>query len=237
MARRKAARAGKGSRCAAPSCYIRATRNGSDADLPGGRKSMKPRKSMIGLAAAMLLVFAAAPAHAGAGSVCKEKTATSVDNKGSDGSECFASSDGSSTAKSKATGDKSFADAEVSTGGRSKAAATGGSFSEAISDTGGHSTSNSSSGSDGDATSDDHGVAKTTATESSEAHSLAFGKCDAVANSTGGSLAVADCEADGTFAHATATGGGTAKGFYNASPVCTPGAGTARVRSSGGNCG
>lgn len=198
---------------------------------------MKPRKSMIGLAAAMLLVFAAAPAHAGAGAVCAEKMSANIDNKGTDGSECFASSDGSGTAKAKASGAKSFADGEVQTGGKSNAVATGGSFSEAVSDTSGHSTSHASGGSSVTVASDEHGVAKAAATLASEADASAFGKCSASAKATGGSLAVADCETNGTFAHATATGGGIAKGFDNASPVCTPGAGTAKVRSSGGNCG
>ena len=43
----------------------------------------------------MLLVFAAAQAHAKASVVCVEKMNTNVDHKGTDGSECFAGSDGS----------------------------------------------------------------------------------------------------------------------------------------------
>jgi hypothetical protein len=196
---------------------------------------MRSPKIMMGLAAAMLLAFAAEEAHAGAGAVCSEKKASSVDHTGTDGSECFASSDGSGKATAKAVGG-SYADSEVQTGGKSKATATGGSFSEATSDTGGHSTGNAATGSSVTVASDEHGVAKGTGTGGSEADAAAFGKCNASAKATGGSLAVADCEANGTFAHATATGGGVAKAFDNATPVCEPGSGTATVRSSGGNC-
>jgi hypothetical protein len=36
---------------------------------------------------------------------------------------------------------------------------------------------------------------------------------------------------------ANATGGGFASGSDTSPPTCTPGAGTAKVRSTGGNCG
>jgi hypothetical protein len=197
---------------------------------------------MIGLAAAMLLAFATTTAHAQATVVCKTKLNTSVDNKGGDGSECFASSDGTSEKKahSEATGNGSFADAEEQTGSHSRATATGGSFSEATSDTHAQSTSDASNGSSVTASSDHHGVAKATADgSSSEADASAFGRCEAKAKATGtGSLATAECGSRNKFAHATATNGGTAHAFDNASPTCDPGAsGTAKVRSSGGNCG
>ena len=203
---------------------------------------MKSRNAVIGFAATMLLAFAAAPALAKGPPFnvkCKEKTANSVDLHGTDGSECFASSDGSGTAKANADGATSFADGEVQTGAEAKATARSGSFSEATSDTHGKSTSKATGGSSVTATSDHHGNAEGTATSGSEADASAFGACDAKATADGaGSLATADCESNGTHAQATATGGGTAKGFSNASPTCNPGAsGTARVRSSGGNCG
>jgi hypothetical protein len=199
---------------------------------------MEPRKAMIGFAAAMLLAFVAPQAHAGAGAVCNEKMATGIDHTGTDGSECLASSDGTSTAKSKATGAKSVAEADVSTGGKANAVATGGSFSEAGSDTGSHSKSTASSGSLAEAFSDEHGKAKATATGGSDAVVDAFGKCKGTAKATGASLAVAVCEHDGTFAHATATGGGEAEGSDTSPPTCIPGpSGTAKVRSTGGNCG
>jgi len=207
--------------------------------IEAGGESVRARTTMIGLLAAMLLTFVAAPAHAKAASVCVQKKNNSVDHKGTDGSECFASSDGSGKAHSSATGDKSFADAELNSGGKAKATATGGSFSEATADTGGKSTSNASNGSSVTATSDEHGVAKGTANGSmSEADPSAFGKCNASAKATGtGSLAVASCGSNGTFAQATATNGGIAKAFDNASPTCTASSGsTAKVTSSGGNC-
>ncbi len=199
---------------------------------------MELRNVTMGFAVAMLLAFAAAPAHAAASVVCIEKTANTVDRHGTDGSECFAGSDGSGKAKASATGDHSFADSELQTGGKTTATATGGSFSEAVADTGGHAISNASSSSSVTASSDEHGVAKGTATGSSEADASAFGKCNASAKAAGaGSLAVVRCEHDGTFARAKATGGGIAKGFDDAPPICTPNGGFAKVRSSGGNCG
>lgn len=199
---------------------------------------MKAGKAMIGFATAMLLVFAAAPAHAknSGGASCVEKNNTSVDKPGTDGSECFASSDGTSTAKSNATGG-SFADAEVATGGKANAVGTGGSFSEATSDTHGQSIAHSTQGSRVTATSDEHGVAKGNASGGSEADASAFGKCNAKAKATGGSLAVAACATNGGFVHAVATGGGDAEGSDTGLPTCNPGSGTAKVRSSGGNCG
>lgn len=201
---------------------------------------MEPRKAVFGIAAAMLLTFAAAPSHAGPFTVkCTQTAAGSVDLHGTtDTSECFASSDGSGTAKAKAADDDSFADGEIETNGSALATAKGGSFSEATADTGGDSTSHVTGGGDGDATSDENGVAFTKAIHAGEAHSQAFGKCRATARANGaGSLATALCENDGTKACAKATGGGIAKAFDGAPPVCTPGSGTASVRSSGGKCG
>jgi hypothetical protein len=203
---------------------------------------MKVRNIMIGFAAATLLALAAGAAHARQAPftvTCVENHNTSVDLLGADGSECFASSDKTGTAKAKASDDKSFADAEVSSKGTSKATARGGSFSEAISDTGGTSISHVTGPSgDGDATSDHKGNATTNATGGSEAHSQAFGNCDAKATSDGaGSFAKAVCQANGTFARATASGGGEAQAFNDAPPVCHANGGIAKVRSSGGNCG
>jgi hypothetical protein len=210
--------------------------------IEAGGESVKARTTMTGVLVAMLFVLVAAQAHAKAASVCVQKKNNSVDHKGTDGSECFASSDGSGKARSSATGDKSFADAEVNSGGKAKATATGGSFSEALTDTGSKSTSNASNGSSVTATSDEHGVAKGTANGSmSEADPSAFGKCNASATATNtgslATLATANCGSNGTFARATATNGGTAKAFDNASPTCTAtGTETAQVTSSGGNC-
>ena len=206
---------------------------------------MKARNVMIGFGAAALLAFAVVPAGAKCNTntftvVCLEKkTAANIDLHGGDGSECFAQSDGTGTAKACASDNKSFADSEMSTGGTTHATAKGGSFSEATADHGGTSTSHvEGAAGDGDATSDDNGTATTDVTGGAEGHSSAFGKCDAQATSDGaGSFALADCEAKGTFAHAKATGGGEARAFNRSPPICHPNGGTARVRSSGGNCG
>jgi hypothetical protein len=202
---------------------------------------MKSGKAVIGFAAVMLLVFAATSANAQFTVVCKTKKNTSVSLTGNDGSKCFASADGTSakSAKAAATGSGSSAEADELTGSHSKATATDGSFAESESDTQGQSITNASGASSANAVSDHHGVAQSTASGStSEADTSAFGRCDAKATATGtGSLAIAECGTHGTFAHATATNGGDAEGSDTAPPTCKPGAGTAKVRSSHGNCG
>ena len=202
------------------------------------------QSAMMGFAAAMLLAFAVGPAHAKCNTstftvVCLETAAANIDHKGGDGSECFAQSDGSGLAKACASDSGSFADSEMSTGGTTHATAKGGSFSEALADHKGTSVSHvSGAGGDGDATSDDKGTATTNVTGGAEGHSSAFAKCDAQATAIGsGSLATAECTTKNGFAHAKATGGGTAEGSDTAPPTCTPAGGTARVRSSHGNCG
>ena len=111
-------------------------------------------------------------------------------------------------------------------------------FSEAIADHGGISISHvAGAHGDGDATTDSNGKAVTNVTAGGEAHSTADGHCLATAKADGtGSKATANCVGTLTFAHATATGGGLAKAFDNASPTCTANGGTAKVVSSGGNC-
>src|SRR5260370_6789371 len=159
-------------------------------DLPGG-KSMKARNVMMGLATAMLLSFATAPAHAKCNTstftvVCLETAAAQIDHLGGDGSECFAKSDGTGLAKACASDSGSFADFEMSTGGTTHATAKGGSFSEATADHKGTSVSHvEGAGGDGDATSDDKGTATTKVTGGAEGHSSAFGNCDAQATSDG----------------------------------------------------
>lgn len=205
---------------------------------------MTPRRTTIGLAFAMMLALATTQAYAGAGSSCTEKRNTNIDQMGSDGSECFASSDGKSKAHSTATGNKAFAEADAETHGMATANASGvNSFSEASADTKGHSTSNATGDNSSANTSSDHrGKAKATANGTgSEADSSAFGKCKATSMATTGvdgpSSAVADCSHNGTFVSATATDGGMAEGFDDAPPTCDPGPhGTAKVHSSGGNC-
>jgi hypothetical protein len=203
---------------------------------------MKLRNVVIGFAAAMLLAYASAPAHAKGPKftvVCVEKANTNVDKKGNDGSECFASSDGTGKGTAKAAGDKSSAEGDAATKGTSTATARGGSISIASSDTGCKAISHvSGTGGDGDATCDEHGTATTNVTGGGEAHTQAFGKCNAKATADAGSFANAVCGHDGTHANAVATKGGHAEGFDDKSPICTASAmhSTAVVHSSGGNC-
>src|SRR4029077_16469910 len=149
-------------------------------------KSMKSGNLIMGFAVAAVLAFAVVPADAKSPPPftvgCVEKHNTSVSLSGTDGSDCFASSDGSGQAKAKASDSGSSSDAEVSSGGTSRATARGGSFSGAISDTKGTSISHvSGAGGDGDATTDHKGTATTNVTGGAEAHTQAFGKCDAQA--------------------------------------------------------
>jgi hypothetical protein len=59
-----------------------------------------------------------------------------------------------------------------------------------------------------------------------------------IAKATGaGSISDAECSTSGSFVTATTTKGGQATGDGINPPTCTPGKGTAKVRSSGGNCG
>jgi len=149
----------------------------------------------MGLATAMLLAFATAPAHA-AGVRCKTTTGD-VSLTGTDGSFCEAIADGTSSSKATAKGNNSIATAN----------------------------------------SDNQGSAKATATGGSHGESHADGKCHAKAKASGaGSHALAECFTTGGFSHATATGGAFAQGSDNNPPFCTANGGTAKVRSTGGNC-
>lgn len=199
---------------------------------------MKAQKALIGLAVAMTLALAAVPA--GAATVCTATKPKMVDHTGTDGSECIASAFGKSKAHSSADGSKSFAEADAQTGSKATATASGAnSFSEAGADSHGHSTSHAmGDGSQANADTDEHGKAKAMANgTSAEADSSAFGNCKSTSMASGtGSQAIANCTHSGTFVNATATGGGLAQGSDDAPPTCTPGAGTASVHSSGGDC-
>ena len=201
---------------------------------------MEPRTATIGLAVAVTLELGAASAFAGPGSVCTVTKNTSVDHKGTDGSECFASSDGHAKGHSTATGSGASPEADAMTHGKSVATASGtNSFSLASADTGGHSTASATGDkSQANAATDANGKAKSTSNgDSAEADTQAFGKCKSTSMATGtGSLATASCSKAGKFAFATATNGGTAHAFDNMPPVCTPAGGSATVHSSGGDC-
>src|SRR5271167_3922510 len=99
---------------------------------------MVSRKAMTGFAAAVLVVFGAVQAHAGAGAKCKSSKGVKM-HTGTDGSSCLASSDGTGSAKAKATGDSS-SQTFVETGGKSNSVAEDHSVSEAESESKGKST-------------------------------------------------------------------------------------------------
>lgn len=195
---------------------------------------MLGRKVMMGFAAATFFIVAAAHAHA-AGATCKSSKGTKM-HTAKDGSHCLASSDGTGSAKAKATGDSS-SETFVTTGGKSNSVATDHAVSEAESETGGKSTAHASgAGSNAFVDADSKGVATTTATGGSSGEATALnGPCIATSMATGGSTANADCE-NGGFVHSTATNGGEAIGSDTSPPTCTPNGGTATVSSSAGNC-
>ena len=195
---------------------------------------MVSKKSTIGLATAMLLVFAA-QAHAG-GATCKS-TKGQKTHTAKDGSNCLASSDGTGKAKAKATGGAS-SETFVTTGGKSNSVASDQATAEAESESKGKSTGHASGkGSDAFVDADQKGVATVNASGGSIANVTALGNCNASGMATGASTINVTCEADGSFVHATATGGGEADGDDIDPPTCKPNGGTAKVRSSGGNCG
>jgi len=69
-------------------------------------------------------------------------------------------------------------------------------------------------------------------TATAESHEL----CDAHATAKHGASASATCSTFNGFAIASATHGGEATASDTAAPICTPNGGTAKVRSSAGNC-
>jgi hypothetical protein len=195
---------------------------------------MVRKMSMTGLATAVLIVFAA---QAYAGSATCKSTKGEKTHTASDGSTCLASSDGTGKAKAKATGGGS-AQTFVETGGKSDSVASDEAMSEAESESKGNSTAHASGpGSEAFVDADQKGVATANATGGSFSNVTALGKCNATGMASGGSTTNAHCETDGSFVHSTATGGGEADGDDINPPTCTPNGGTAKVRSSGGNCG
>jgi hypothetical protein len=87
---------------------------------------MRPRRALVVLAAAMLLAFAWAPAHAG-GLKCKtKKKGGDVFHNGTDGSMCEAVADNTSKSQAKASGANSFAESDSDSHGNAKSKATGG---------------------------------------------------------------------------------------------------------------
>jgi hypothetical protein len=196
---------------------------------------MNPRKVAMRLASALLVAFAAAPAHAGAGAVCSAASGM-IGHTGADGSHCFGSSDGTDTAISKASVD-GLAQTFVITAGEANAAATDHSGAVSQAGKGGLATSNAKDHSEAEAFGYAGGVAKATADDQSSVQAQSSVGCNATAKATGASsIAIAQCS-NGGFAHVTATNGGVAQGADSAKPTCTPNGGTSKVRSTGGNCG
>lgn len=195
---------------------------------------MVRRRALMGFATAMLIA-SAAQAYAG-GVTCKSTKGVHK-RTASDGSNCLASSDGTGKATAKASGGGS-SQTFVDTGGKSSSFATNQGMSEAESESKGKSTAHASDpGSNAFVDADQKGVATVSATGGSTANVTALGNCNASGMAAGGSTVNANCEADGSFVHATATGGGDAEGSDSSDPICTPNGGTATVRSSHGNCG
>jgi hypothetical protein len=201
---------------------------------------MKPRRAA---ALALLIAFASMPfvfvvaAEAREGAACKSSSG-SVSHSGIDGSSCDANSDGSSAAHAVAT-DNSYASSAVLTGGGASAVAKGNSISTSTANSGGHSTSRASNSGGATTYAQDRGVAKATASGGAIAESGADARCKTMAhaNGTTGTRAFALCNKNGGFVNATATNGGVATGSDTDPPICTPNGGSARVRSTGGNCG
>ena len=150
----------------------------------------------------------------------------------SDGSSCLASSDGTGKAKAKATGGAS-SETFVETGGKSIGRVQS-RDSEAESESKGKSTAHASGpGSDAFVDADQKGVATANANGGSFANVTALGKCNATGMASGGSTVNVNCEAAGSFVHATATGGGEADGDDTEPPTCIPNGGTAKVPAAG----
>jgi hypothetical protein len=79
---------------------------------------------------------------------------------------------------------------------------------------------------------------QTTATMGANAEAEADGPCKITAIARGASSSSnATCSTSGGFVKVITTKGGFAEGSDTDPPDCVPGSGTAKVRSSGGNCG
>ena len=160
----------------------------------------------------------------------------SADSDAKSGGDASAEADASgtakATAKSKGTADASAnnadATAEATSQGDATADATDLGNAKAIASSGG--------AAEADATS---GTAKATATHKGAARADSLiNNCIATAKAVHGAAVEATCATVGGFVHAEATNGGVADGFDFKAPVCTKGNhGTAKVRSTGGNCG
>lgn len=197
------------------------------------------RITIMGLAIAALLSVIPTGAFAAGGANCVSKSAGEIDHDGADGSHCTADATGqNSKAIANAKGNGSSAISTVEDGGQGNAIASG--ASDAQTSVAGPCKAKASAKNSSDAL----GVcgapgasAQANANKNSTATADASAKCKAKANATNDGSADADCNVDGGFAIVTATNGGSAVGSDTSLPTCSPNGGTAKVRSSGGNCG
>ena len=193
-----------------------------------------------GFASAILLLgLGATAAYAAKGATCISKGAGEVSNHGTDGSECDADGVASGdTAVAKAKGD-SIADSLAEGGGTATASANINGEADATASAACKANANENRGSNAEAVcTSDHGSAKSVASKGSNSTVEADDDCKASGNAKNGAEADAFCETTGGFATATASNGARAEASDDKAPVCdTSGGGTAKVRSSGGNCG
>jgi hypothetical protein len=194
-----------------------------------------------GFAAAILLLgLGATTAHAAKGATCISNGAGEVKGSGTDGSDCTA--DGVASGDSgvaKAKGD-STANSEAESGGTANANAN--TKSEADATASAACKANANSNGDGSFSeavcTADHGSAKSVTGKDGNSTVEAFDDCKSSGNAKNGGEADAFCETSGGFATATTSNGGFAKAFDDAPPTCdTSKGGTAKVRSTFGNCG
>ncbi|HYL57503.1 MAG TPA: hypothetical protein VEU51_01430 [Candidatus Acidoferrales bacterium] len=190
------------------------------------------------LAAALSIAPASALA-AGGGASCV--STGSVDAKvGTDGSTCDADSDGSAKATANSKGD-STTFATVTHGDKATAVATDKSFADAESE-GAPCPAKATAKHNGESEAFCFGNGGSATASASKLDSFASAESDAgcktVAKATGTkSSSNATCSTPGGVVTVTTTNGGFAEGSDTDPPDCVPGPGTAKVRSTGGNCG
>src|SRR4029077_8393378 len=223
----------------------------------GGQIPMIHSRSfaLFALVCALLFSLTAGPAHAAKAVKCVS-TSGDVPKTGTDGSTCDA--DVITTGKAKATASGVSDAASTATGGSATSVATKGSAASATGDSGGSGKATadraSAASAEGDGASTGTaiatgasaasavattggGVANATAKNKSAAAATSEALCSAQATAKNMSEAEATCSTPAGFAFATATNGGFASASDTGPPTCTPGSGTAKLRSTGGNCG
>jgi hypothetical protein len=157
---------------------------------------------------------ATAKSHSGANATADDSSSAVVNASGGSSSEADADSSGTA----KATGSKANA----------LAMASGCTATATAKDTNNGATAICTAGS----------AEATSSNKANGATAQTMADCAVIAKATGkGSMSDAECNTSGGFVTVTTTKGGQATGDGMNAPTCTPGKGTAKVRSSGGNCG